>query len=190
LQTVFIQPIEGTFSAQGALPVPSESEKAIVQAAYGEGAKLQIGRVARVDTQLLRTARPETLQYYEQIAANTIRKSIHNIQDLRSGARTSVMPLEKAIQIEMNQVATQASRLKPLNTILRRLGKIIPFAGGVMIIAFGNAYAEEMVGAMDSYGRDIINGDDETGSAAIVAGYSNDLAPGAGNIVLDHLLIN
>ena len=42
--------------------------------------------------------------------------------------------------------------------------------------------------AFQDYATDIVNGDETSGSAAIIAALSNDLAPGAGNIVLNALL--
>ena len=41
---------------------------------------------------------------------------------------------------------------------------------------------------MDDYANDIGNFEDENGSAAILSGECNNLAPGAGNIVLNYLL--
>ena len=50
------------------------------------------------------------------------------------------------------------------------------------------AVAQDWHVALENYAFDVRNGDDTTGSVAIIAGLSNDLAPGAGNFVLNALL--
>ena len=60
--------------------------------------------------------------------------------------------------------------------------------GGILIFASGSSYAEQFVNAAQDYANDIQNGNDESGSAAILSGLCNDLAPGSGNTVLNYLL--
>src|SRR5947209_610764 len=53
--------------------------------------------------------------------------------------------------------------------------------GGIIVLADADNIAADFLQAMRDYSRDIATGDDETGSAAIMAGRCNDLAPGSGN---------
>jgi hypothetical protein len=57
-----------------------------------------------------------------------------------------------------------------------------------MILSSASAIAQDWQMAFEDYAADIRNGDDTTGSAAIIAALSNDLAPGSGNFVLNALL--
>ena len=70
----------------------------------------------------------------------------------------------------------------------RAVGRALPFLGGIMILANSQAIADQFLAAMQDYAHDMANGDDETGSAAILAGTCNDLAPGSGNFVLAFIL--
>jgi len=93
----------------------------------------------------------------------------------------------------MNSIHTQYTRLAAVNRSLvqrfgRAVNRFLPFAGGILIFANADSIAADFLSAMQDYSRDILRGDDETGSAAILAGRCNDLAPGSGNIVLNYLL--
>jgi hypothetical protein len=70
----------------------------------------------------------------------------------------------------------------------RAVGRHLPLIGGIMILSSASAIAQDWEMAFHDYAADIRNGDDTTGSAAIIAALSNDLAPGAGNFVLNALL--
>jgi hypothetical protein len=70
----------------------------------------------------------------------------------------------------------------------RAVGRHLPLIGGIMILSQASAIAEQWNTAFQDYATDIRNGDDTTGSVAIIAALSNDLAPGSGNFVLNALL--
>jgi len=103
------------------------------------------------------------------------------------------MSLEQYMKIRVNQIHTQFTRLQAVSdSLFRRFGRavnrILPFLGGIIVLANAEATAADFLSASRDYARDIALGDDETGSAAILSGRCNDLAPGSGNIVLNHLL--
>jgi hypothetical protein len=97
------------------------------------------------------------------------------------------------MRAQVVSIHTQFTRLTSItDSLARRFGRlvnrVVPFLGGILVLANAEEVAENFYNAAQDYARDIANGDDETGSAAILAGRCNDLAPGSGNIVLDHLL--
>lgn len=81
-----------------------------------------------------------------------------------------------------------STRLRAVQKALARAGKILPLTGGILVLADANAIGDEFADAFRDYMEDILQGNDETGSAAVVAGNCQNLAPGSGNIVLSYLL--
>ena len=77
-------------------------------------------------------------------------------------------------------------------SLFRRFGRVLnrslPFFGGILILASASQTAQAFYDAAVDYAHDISNGDEESGSAAIMAGTCNDLAPGSGNLVLSFFL--
>jgi hypothetical protein len=99
----------------------------------------------------------------------------------------------RVLRARLASVHTQFSRASSIAKSLARrfgraAGRALPFIGGIAILASGPEFAENFIAAANDYARDIREGEDETGSAAILAGYCNDLAPGSGNLVLSCLL--
>lgn len=135
------------------------------------------------------------LDAYEKVATEQLRKEFQRIQMVNTG---QIQPppgitLEKYMKIRLNQIHTQFTRLQSVAKSLasrfgRAVNRILPFAGGILILANASNIAQEFFEAAQAYATDIANGDEETGSAAIMAGVCNNLAPGAGNIVLNYLL--
>jgi hypothetical protein len=173
----------------------TDAERNALADAFGQGTDMDLGRLS-VPNQAKVDALPEhVLDYYQNVASEQLRKEFQRIQMVNTG---QIQPppgvtLERYMKIRMNQIHTQFTRLQAVNSSLfrrfgRALNRILPFLGGILILANADTIAAEFLSAMQDYAHDILNGDDETGSAAILAGRCNDLAPGSGNIVLDYLL--
>lgn len=181
----------------GGLPTVTGEEARLLHDAFGQGTGFREGNVATLsvpDQAKVDAIPKEILEKYEQIAQNQLRKNFTAIQEINSGVRP-VPPaeLQRALNTQMASVHTQFTRLRAITSSLtRRFGRavnrVLPFVGGILILANANATAADFAAAMEDYARDISNGDEESGSAAIVSGVCNELAPGSGNIVLNYLL--
>jgi len=102
-------------------------------------------------------------------------------------------PIAGFVRRRVQQLHTQFTRLQTIGKSLaqrfgRAINRILPFLGGILILANAESIAADFLSAMNDYADDIGNFEDETGSAAILSGECNNLAPGAGNIVLNYLL--
>jgi hypothetical protein len=170
-------------------------EKKALHAAYGESTNMDAGRVTKPNQAKMDLLPEHVLDYGQEVAAAQLRKDFQWIQEANLGLREPPpgVTLEKWMKIRMNSIHTQYARLQSVNnSLFRRFGRAInrffPFVGGILFFANADSIAADFLSAAQDYASDILNGDDETGSAAILAGRCNDLAPGAGNIVLDYLL--
>lgn len=196
--TTFMADAQG-FAALENDPIPrlTEAERNILQNAFEPSTKFRDGVVvaisdpspAKVDA----IAR-ETLEKAEQIAANQLRKDFKWIQEVNLGVRQiTPQDLPRLMNARIASIHTQFTRLKAATgSLVRRFGRAanrsLPVIGGILIFASGPVYAEQFATAAQDYAHDVINGDPVEGSAAILAGHCNELAPGAGNIVLNYLL--
>lgn len=179
----------------GPEPQLTDAERAALRDAFGEGTDMDVGRLSSPNQAKVDQLPEHVLDYYQNVASEQLRKEFQLIQEVNTGVRQPPpgMTLERYMKIRLNQVHTQFTRLQAVNSSLwRRFGRavnrILPFLGGIIILANADSIAADFLSAMQDYARDILNGDDETGSAAILAGRCNDLAPGSGNIVLNYLL--
>jgi hypothetical protein len=101
--------------------------------------------------------------------------------------------LERALQIRLDNIHTQYVRGGAANRSLWlrfgvSLNRVVPFVGGIVILANAENYAQRFDDAARDYANDISSGFEESGSAAIMAALCNELAPGSQNIVLNYLL--
>jgi hypothetical protein len=113
-----------------------------------------------------------------------------SIQEIESGQRQTSEALRRSLRANL---VTQAKRLSAATSSLARrfgraVGRYLPFIGGIMILSSASAIAQDWQMAFEDYAADVGNGDDTTGSTAILGALSNDLAPGSGNFVLNALL--
>lgn len=195
LHSIYIGPEFGAFSLLAAnsavnpFPRPSDEQLHLLQQANGE---IDIGfaHVGEVRQGIYDQLSENTLDWARWRAEYGLRQSERVFQEINSGQRLATAA--EVLQLRAN-IVTQAKRLTAATSSLARrfgraIGRYLPLIGGIMIFANGSAIAGQWNTAFQDYANDITNGDDTTGSAAILAGLSNDLAPGAGNFVLNYLL--
>ncbi len=179
------------------LPQLTAAESELLQEAFDHGTGFRDGNLAFVSApnqgKVDGIARG-TLEKYEQISANQLRKDFQWIQEVNTGVR-QIPPqdLQRLMNARLASIHTQFTRMRSIGGSLARrfgraVGRALPFLGGIMILANSQAIADQFLAAMQDYAHDMANGDDETGSAAILAGTCNDLAPGSGNFVLAFIL--
>jgi hypothetical protein len=159
----------------------------------GGGTSTRAGRLQSVNQGAVDQMRRELLEHLEQVADRRIKIAFQNIQNWNLDPNLPSEELGRLVQREIDMIHTQFVRGGAVNSSLfrrfgRALNRSLPYFGGILILANASAIAENFYNAVQDYALDIRNGDDETGSAAIVAGQCNDLAPGSGNIVLNYLL--
>ena len=183
--------------AAGPIPVPTPEEAIILRDAFGHGTSIPEGGtpiVSAPDQVKVDMIARETLEKYEQVSMNQLRKDFKCVQDVNSGTiQVPPADLQRLMNARLVSIHTQFTRLRSITgSLARRFGRavncVVPFLGGILILANAEEVAANFLSAMQDYARDIANGDDETGSAAILAGECNNLAPGSGNIVLNYLL--
>jgi len=194
--TVFID--HGGFALDGPAgpgsPGFTTEERNLLAAAFGHGTDIDEGIISQPNQALVDQLPRDLLERYEEFAVNATRKNFELIQKVNTGQYTPPTgDIAHFVRTRMQQIHTQFVRLQAINKSLfqrfgRALNRILPFAGGILILANAESVAQEFFEAAQAYATDIANGDDETGSAAIMAGVCNNLAPGAGNIVLNYLL--
>ena len=174
-------------------PFTDEDRRLLREAFPGGGTSTPDGHVQTVNMNAVNQMRRELLEHLEQVAARRIKIAFQNIQKWNLDASIPLEELQRRTQREIDLIHTLFARGGAANTSLfrrfgRALNRILPFFGGILILANAANFAEQFTVALQDYARDIRNGDDETGDAAIVSAYCNDLAPGSGNIVLNYLL--
>ena len=188
------------FAAAGVgseLPQLSQAEVNALQDAFGQGTGFRDANLSTLSApsqgKVDGIAR-ETLEKYEQISANQLRKDFQWIQEVNTGVR-QIPPqdVQRLMNARLASIHTQFTRMRSIGGSLARrfgraVGRALPFLGGIMILANSQAIADQFLSAMQDYAHDMANGDDETGSAAILAGTCNDLAPGSGNFILAFIL--
>jgi hypothetical protein len=190
----------GPFGANGPQPDGPDpqitlEEKIALHDAYGVSTDMDAGRLSKPNQTKIDQLPEHVLDYAQEVASQQLRKDFQWIQEANMGLREPPpgITLERWMKIRMNSIHTQYTRLAAVNRSLvqrfgRAINRFLPFAGGILIFANADSIAADFLSAMQDYSRDILRGDDETGSAAILAGRCNDLAPGSGNIVLNYLL--
>ncbi len=196
LHSIYIGPEFGAFSPLGAnppkqnpFPKPSAEQLAIFHQANGE-TDIGSGRIGNVRQDLYDQLSESTLDWAAYEAEYGLRKTERLIQEVASGQRVVA---ESTFRGYRANLITQAKRLSAATSSLTRrfaraVGRYLPIIGGIMIFSTGPAVAQDWHVVLENYAFDVRNGDDTTGSVAIIAGLSNDLAPGAGNFVLNALL--
>jgi len=198
--STFIQYDGGFFAPFGPQPDGPEpeitlEEKKALHAAFGEGTDMNVGRLSKPNQAKIDQLPEHVLDYAQHTASKQLQKDFQWIQEANMGVRQPPpgISMEQWMKIRMNSVHTQFTRMQSVNSSLfrrfgRAINRVLPFIGGIIILANADSIAADFLSAMQDYAHDILNGDDETGSAAILAGHCNDLAPGSGNIVLNYLL--
>lgn len=78
--------------------------------------------------------------------------------------------------------------MNAIQKALSKAWKITPLLGGIAVVTSTTALANELNTATANYVHDITSGNDEGGSAAIVAATCEQIAPGSQNLVLSGLL--
>jgi len=188
----FFVPQEGPEGAGNPL---TDAERNALRDAFGQGTSMDGGRISTPNQAKVDQLPQHVLDYAQDVASEALRKEFQLIQEVNSGLRSPPpgMSLEQYMKVRVNQIHTQFTRLQVVNdSLFRRFGRavnrILPFLGGILVLANADTIAADFLSASRDYARDVAFGDDETGSAAILSGRCNDLAPGSGNIVLNHLL--
>jgi hypothetical protein len=171
----------------------AEDRRLINEAFPGGGTSTSRGHVQTVNMAAVDQMRPELLEHLEQTADRRTKIAFQNIQKWNADPSIPLDELQRRTQIEIDQVHTQFTRGGAANSSLwrrfgRALNRSLPYFGAILILANAPNFAEQFNVSLQDYARDIRNGDDETGSAAVTSGYCNDLSPGSGNIVLNYLL--
>lgn len=172
----------------------TSEDRRLIREAFGDGGtSMSRGTVQTVNQEAVDKMRRELLEHLEQTADVRIKKSFQVIQELNLSPNVPPVELERRVQTEIAQVHTQFMRGGSVNrSLVRRFGRALnrslPFFGGILILANASQTAQAFYNAAVDYAHDIKNGDEESGSAAIMAGTCNDLAPGSGNLVLSFLL--
>ena len=194
LHSIYIGPEFGVFLPQGnparnPFPRPSAEQLELLARANGE-IDVRMGEVGIVRPAMYDLLTENTLDWARWQAEYGIRQIERTFQLIESGQRVATEAEYTALRARL---LTQFKRLEAATKSLaqrfgRAIGRYAPFIGGIMILANASAIAEQWNTALLDYASDIRNGDDTTGSAAIIAALSNDLAPGAGNLVLNALL--
>lgn len=194
--SVFIhyEPFAGPAGPDGPNPPNfTPQERDLLHDAFGEGTSFGRNTISQPNQAKIDALPRELLERYERFAAESVRETFELIQRANAGTYNPPGGLEHFMRTRIAFVHTQLTRMQGIaSSLARRFGRainrILPFAGGIIILANAESIAADFLDAMDDYARDIANGDDETGSAAILAGRCNDLAPGSGSIVLNYLL--
>jgi hypothetical protein len=195
--SIYIGPEFGVFSPQAPnppspqnpFPTPSAEQLELLARANGE-IDVRAGEVGIVRPAMYDLLTENTLDWARWQAEYGIRQIERSWQLIESGQQVATEAEYTALRARW---LTQCKRIEAATKSLARrfgraIGRYAPFIGGIMILATASATAEQWNTALQDYATDIRNGDDTTGSAAIIAALSNDLAPGAGNIVLNALL--
>lgn len=194
LHSIYIGPEFGVFGPAGGnpqnpFPHPSEEQMRLLSQANGE-TDIGSGRIGNIRQEVYDQLSESTLDWAAWNAEYGLRKTERLIQEIESGQRQASEALRRSLRANL---VTQAKRLAAGTSSLARrfgraVGRYLPFIGGIMILSSASAIAQDWQTAFEDYAADIRNGDDTTGSAAIIAALSNDLAPGSGNFVLNALL--
>lgn len=163
-------------------------------AAFGRGTD-ELGNVSRPNQVLVDQFSEQVCDYYQDVASRQIQKMYHEIQELAAGTRppTPGRTVAESINIRMRQIHTMSTRLTSVNSTLstvfgRAFRYFLPFIGGVFVLANAEETAEQFLDAARDYALDIQQGNDESGSAAIMSEVCNQMAPGSRLIVLNYLL--
>jgi hypothetical protein len=182
------------FSPLDASPTPNftPEEAKILRGAFGRSTKISQGLISAPIQANVDQVPIELLQRYEQFAIAQIDYNFKVIQAVNSG-ETTVTDIAATTRAQLASIHTQWTREQAIcrslkSRIGRTIGKILPLLGGVFIIANAAINAQDFIDAALAYSKDILNGDDETGDAAIFAGVCNNIAPGSSNLVLGYLL--
>jgi hypothetical protein len=194
LHSIYIGPEFGVFSPQGnpaqnPFPEPSAEQRALLRQAFGEE-DIGFAHVGEIRQGLVDQLSESTLDWAAWEAHYGARQTERVMQLIESGQRvateTERLALRANLVKQLRRIGATTSSLA--RRFGRAVGRYLPFIGGIMILSSASATAQQWNMAFQDYAADIQNGDDTTGSAAIIAALSNDLAPGAGNIVLNALL--
>jgi len=169
--------------------VPTEQERQLIRAANGE-TDISLGKIGQINQSVYDQMPEHLLDHLAEKSAHGLKRTEKVLQEIESGQRQASEAFRRALAANL---VTQRSRLAAATgSLFRRFGRAVnrflPFLGGIMIIANSSQITADFQDAMESYVHDIRNGDDTTGSVAILAGHCNDLAPGSGNIVIEYLL--
>lgn len=177
-----------------ASPTPNftPEEAVILRDAFGEGTRISQGLISAPDQAKVNQVPIELLQRYEEFAIAQMDYNFKVIQAVNSGEKV-VADIAATTRAQLASIHTQWTRAQAISRSLqsrigRAIGKVLPLLGGVFIIANSAVNAQDFIDAAQDYSNDILNGSDETGSAAIFAGVCNNIAPGSGNLVLGYLL--
>jgi hypothetical protein len=194
LHSIYIGPEFGAFAPQGnpdqnPFPRPSREQLDLLAQANGE-ADIGFAHVGEIRQGIYDTLDENTLDWARWEAEYSIRQTERTFQLIESGQQVATEA--RRLELRANLIK-QCKRISAATSSLSRrfgraVGRYFPFVGGIMILASASAIAEQWNTAFQDYANDIRNGDDTTGSVAIIAALSNDLAPGSGNFVLNALL--
>jgi len=170
-------------------PRPTEAELRLLREASGE-TDIGSGQIGRIRQDLYDQLPEHVLDWASWESEYGLRKTERLLQEIESGQRPASAAYRRALRANL---VTQAKRLSAATSSLvrrfaRAVGRYLPIIGGIMILTSASAIAEQWNTAFQDYATDVRNGDDTTGSVAVIAAHSNDLAPGSGNFVLDALL--
>jgi hypothetical protein len=195
LHSIYIGPEFGAFSPEAAnppqnpFPEPSAEQRALLRQAFGEE-DIGFAHVGEIRQNLIDQLSENTLDWAAWEAHYGARQTERVMRLIESGQRVATQAERLALRANL---VKQLKRLTAATSSLSRrfgraVGRYLPFIGGIMILSGASAIAEQWNTAFQDYATDIRNGDDTTGSVAIIAALSNDLAPGSGNFVLNALL--
>lgn len=194
LHSIYIGPEFGAFAPQGnpdqnPFPRPSREQLDLLAQANGE-ADIGFAHVGEIRQGIYDTLDENTLDWARWEAEYSIRQTERTFQLIESGQQVATEA--RRLELRANLIK-QCKRISAATSSLSRrfgraVGRYFPFVGGIMILASASAIAEQWNTAFQDYANDIRNGDGTTGSVAIIAALSNDLAPGSGNFVLNALL--
>lgn len=196
LHSIYIGPEFGASSPAAAspqknnpFPKPSAEQLAILHQANGQ-THIGSGRIGNIRQDLYDQLSESTLDWAAYESEYGLRKTERLIQEVASGQRVVSEATRRGYHANL---ITQAKRLSAATSSLARrfaraVGRHLPLIGGIMILSSASATAQDWQVGFENYAADIRNGDDTTGSAAIIAALSNDLSPGSGNFVLNGLL--
>jgi hypothetical protein len=173
--------------------VPTPAEKRLMGEAFGDATSTTLGRISQVNQAKVDQFSEQLLDHVVKETSGHMRNHFRLIQMANTGEYVPGIPLDRFMQAKIDAIHTSWTRLRTANdSLVRRFGRaanrFLPVVGGILIFASGSSYAEQFVNAAQDYANDIQNGNDESGSAAILSGLCNDLAPGSGNTVLNYLL--
>lgn len=187
LHSIYIGPAVGSSSLgppaanppQNPFPRPSTEQMNLLKQANGE-TDIGSGQIGRIRQDLYDQLTQETLDWAGWEAEYGLRKTERLLQEIETGQRQASAALRRSLRANL---VTQGKRLAAATSSLARrfgraVGRYLPIIGGIMILSSGSAIAESWNTALQNYAADIRNGDDTTGSAAIIAAHSNDCRPG------------